>query len=334
MPEQSHSNPGEDIVHGLVTDEARHGNAADEGSLFFAAVESGPEIDREKRRKKGLGIGAWLAIVWLTFLIAGALLQPVLVSTGIVVDPNVTELPQLSGTGAAVEVAQPPSISHPFGLDTSGQDVLSLVIEGSRRSLVIGFVSVFFGLLVGGLLGVIAGYYKGKIGGFIGSILDILLAFPTLVLALFVVQVLGHTVANVTFALAIVSAPVLARIARASALSWSEREFVLAARSQGAKHRRVIWREVLPNCLPALFSIALLGVAVVIVAEAGLAIIGAGVKPSLTTWGNIIVGGQPELKEAPHIVLAPSIVIFLTVLALNYLGDVVRARSDVRESSL
>lgn len=334
MPEQSH-NQGEQIIRGLVADENRDMLPADEASLDFAAVTAGPEIARAgRRRKKGMGIGAWLAILWLAFLIFGAVLQPVLVDSGLVVDPNRTELPQITGTGESLEVAQPPSLSHPFGLDTSGQDVFSLVLEGSRRSLLIGFVSVFFGLLVGGLLGVIAGYYKGKTGGFIGSILDILLAFPTLVLALFVVQVLGHTVWNVTFALAIVSAPVLARIARASALSWSEREFVLAARSQGAKHRRVIWREVVPNCLPALFSIALLGVAVVIVAEAGLAIVGAGVNPALTTWGNIIVAGQPELKDAPHIVLAPSIIIFLTVLALNYLGDVIRARSDVRESAL
>jgi peptide/nickel transport system permease protein len=332
MPEQSR-NPGEQIVQGLVADENRDMLPADEASLAFAAVTDGPEIGRAGRRKKGLGIGAWLAILWLVFLLVGALLQPILVDTGLVVDPNATELPQI-GSGVAVDVAQAPSLSHPFGLDTSGQDVFSLVLEGSRRSLLIGFVSVFFGLLVGGLLGVIAGYYKGKTGGFIGSVLDILLAFPTLVLALFVVQVLGHTVWNVTFALAIVSAPVLARIARASALSWSEREFVLAARSQGAKHRRVIWREVLPNCLPALFSIALLGVAVVIVAEAGLAIVGAGVNPALTTWGNVIVAGQPELKDAPHIVLAPSIIIFFTVLALNYLGDVIRARSDVRESAL
>jgi len=221
-----------------------------------------------------------------------------------------------------------------MGLNPRGEDILSLVIEGSRRSLVIGFVSVFLGFMVGGFLGLLAGYFKGRTGGFIGSLLDILLAFPQLILALFVVEVLGHTVTNVTFALAIVSTPVLARIARASSLSWSEREFVVAARAQGAKHRRVLWREVLPNTLPAMLSIALLGVAVVIVAEAGLALLGAGVAPDLVTWGNIIQTGVPELKDSPHIVLAPSIVIFLTVLALNYLGDVVRARFDVREAAL
>jgi len=333
MPEQSH-NAGEEILRGLVTDEQREDLPADEASIYMAAVEGGPEIDREKLKRKGLGLGAWLSIIWLALLIITAVLQPVLVSSGLVADPDAVELPEISGTGTSLVVAQAPSLDHLFGLSTSGQDVLSLVLEGSRRSLLIGFVSVFFGLLVGGFLGVVGGYFKGKTGGFIGSLLDILLAFPALVLALFVVQVLGRTVLNVTLALAIVSAPVLARIARASTLSWSEREFVLAARSQGAKHRRVIWREVLPNTLPAMFSIALLGVAVVIVAEAGLAIIGAGVNPSLTTWGNIIFGGQPELKEAPHIVMAPSMVIFITVLALNYLGDVVRARSDVRESAI
>ena len=330
MPEQSR-NAGEEIVQALVTDERRHDLPADEASLFFAAVEAGPEIDHRKHRRKGLGIGAWLAIIWLGLLLASAVAAPVLPI------PNPTkdsELPQISGTGEAALVAQPPSIAHPMGLDTSGHDVLSQVVWGARNSLIIGFVSVFFGLLVGGVLGLVAGYFKGKTGGFIGSVLDILLAFPQLILALFVVQVLGHTVANVTFALAIVSTPVLARIARASSLGWSEREFVVAARAQGAKHRRVMWREVLPNTLPAMFSIALLGVAVVIVAEAGLAIIGAGVKPSVLSWGNIIVQGQPELKEAPHIVLAPSLVIFLTVLSLNFLGDVVRARFDVRESSL
>ena len=111
---------------------------------------------------------------------------------------------------------------------------------------------------------------------------------------------------NVTIGLAIVSIPVLARIARASTLSWSEREFVLASRAQGAKHARIMWREILPNVLPAMFSIALLGVAVVIVAEGGLAIIGAGVKPDVVTWGNVIVSGRDDLVDAPHIVLSVS----------------------------
>ena len=109
---------------------------------------------------------------------------------------------------------------------------------------------------------------------------------------------------------------------------------MLAARAQGAKHGRVMIREVLPNILPAMFSIALLGIAVVIVAEAGLAILGAGVKPEVVTWGNMISAGRTDLRDAPQLVLAPSLVIFGVVLSLNYLGDVVRARLDVRESAL
>ncbi|MSO38660.1 MAG: ABC transporter permease [Acidimicrobiia bacterium] len=328
MPAPSH-NSGDDIVQSLVADKS-HDSAVDEPMLYFAAVTDGPEIANIGKKRKGLGVGAWLSIIWLALLLTSSFAAPFLP----IPDPiNDVELPR-SGGGKAVVIATPPSLDHLFGLDGSGHDVLSRVIWGARNSLLIGIVSVGLGLLVGGVLGNIAGYFKGKIGGFIGSVLDILLAFPQLILALFVVTVLGHTVANVTFALAIVSTPVLARIARASALSWSEREFVLAARAQGATHRRVIWREVLPNVLPAMFSIALLGIAVVIVAEAGLAIIGAGVKPEVVTWGNIIVGGQGELRGAAHIVLAPSLIIFLTVLSLNFLGDVVRARSDVRDSAL
>ena len=133
MPEQSH-NAGEDIVRGLVTDEQRDGLPADEASIYMAAVEDGPEIDREKLKRKGLGLGAWLSIIWIALLIGTAILQPVLVSTGLVLDPEVVELPEISGTGGPLVVAQPPSLDHPFGLSTSGQDILALVLEGSRRS--------------------------------------------------------------------------------------------------------------------------------------------------------------------------------------------------------
>jgi peptide/nickel transport system permease protein len=136
----------------------------------------------------------------------------------------------------------------------------------------------------------------------------------------------------------LVSIPILGRISRASALAWSQREFVLAARAMGAKNRRIMTRDVLPNVLPAMFSIALLGIAVVIVIEGGLSILGVGVPASTPSWGNLIATGRNELTKivgaAPWVILAPSIAIFLTVLSLNYLGDVVRARFDVRESAL
>jgi peptide/nickel transport system permease protein len=322
MPEQPPS-PGEDLVEALVEDEIREDVAPDEATIHTAAVEAGPEIERiRKRRGKGLGFSAWLAIFWLALLVLLAVTAPLLP----IPDPVADATPALARQG--------PTADHIMGLDGSGRDVFSRVIWGARNSLFIGVVSVTIGFLVGGTLGVISGYFKGKIGGFIGASLDVLLAFPQLILALAIVTFLGRTVPYVTLSLAIVSIPVLARIARASTLSWSEREFVLAARAQGAKHFRIMRREILPNVLPAMFSIALLGIAVVIVAEGGLAIIGAGVKPDVVTWGNIIVSGQGDLRDAPHIVLFPSFCIFFTVLALNFLGDVVRAKFDVRESSL
>ena len=135
-------------------------------------------------------------------------------------------------------------------------------------------------------------------------------------------------------AIGVVSIPLVGRIARASALSWTQREFVLAARAQGAKNGRVMVRELLPNVAPALFSIALLGIAIAIVAEGTLAILGVGVKPPTPSWGNIIAVDRGELFTSPHITFEPSILIFVTVLALNFLGDVVRSRFDVREAGI
>ena len=135
-------------------------------------------------------------------------------------------------------------------------------------------------------------------------------------------------------AIGIVSVPLLGRITRASALSWSQREFVLAARAQGAKPLRIMVREVLPNVLPAMFSIALLAIAIAIVAEGTLSILGVGVKPPTPSWGNIIGLDRGKLKESPHIVFLPAMLIFFTVLSLNFLGDVVRAKLDVRESAV
>ena len=136
------------------------------------------------------------------------------------------------------------------------------------------------------------------------------------------------------FALGIVSTPILARITRANTLQWAQREFVLAARAQGATDRRVMVREVLPNVLPAMFSIALLGIAVAMVAEGGLSILGVGVLPPAVSWGNMIAIVATDLQTLPYELFEPIVCIFLTVLSLNYLGDVVRARFDVRESAL
>jgi peptide/nickel transport system permease protein len=319
MPAPSHE-PGRDLATALADDEHQHSLTPASPAVMVGGVLSGPEADHVRR--KGLGIGGWLCVAWLLLILFMAFFGSKL--PGIPDPVNDVGTPRL-GWGAS---------GHPFGTDGQGRDVLSLIVNGTYNSMFIGIVSVFIGFLIGGFLGIVSGYFKGTIGGVLGGFTDILLAYPQLVLALSIVTFLGNSVFWVTVALAIVSIPVLSRISRASTLSWAEREFVLAARAQGAKHGRVMIREILPNVLPAMLSIALLGVAVVIVAEAGLAIIGAGVNPETITWGNVIQSGISDLTDAPNIVLAPSFVIFFTVMALNFLGDVLRSKFDVRESAL
>ena len=216
------------------------------------------------------------------------------------------------------------------------------MVFGARASLGISVSAVGLGFVVGGMLGLVAGYFRGAVDGVLTTLFNVLLSIPALVLALSLVAVFASAEQNVSngrkmavliAALAIVTVPLIGRIARASTMAWSEREFVKAAEVLGAGHLRIMLREVLPNVLPAMVSIALLGVAVAIVAEGSLALLGVGVT-DVPSWGNMIAFGRADLARAPHIVAVPSVAIFLTVLALNYLGDVIRARFDVKEGGL
>lgn len=283
-----------------------------------------------RARRSRLGVPGMLAIGWLALITLAALLAPVLPLD----DPN---------ENVASIVSQPPGTDgHILGGDGLGRDLLSRIVWGGRASLLLAVCSVLFGLVIGGLLGLVAGYFRGRADTVLTGAFDVLLSFPQLILALTLVTVFAsqegtseaRRMVVLILALGVVSIPVLARVTRANTLSWSQREFVQAARALGARNRQIMIGEVLPNVLPAMFSIALLGVAVVIVAEGGLSLLGVGVKLPTPSWGNILAEGRSELRDAPHIVIAATIVIFLTVLALNYLGDVVRARFDVRESAL
>ncbi|HZM30952.1 MAG TPA: ABC transporter permease [Acidimicrobiales bacterium] len=293
-------------------------------------ADGGVPLTGKKARQGKLGVIGWLSISWLALVTLAAILAPILP----IDDPN-----QVTASIAR----QPPGTDgHIFGGDGLGRDLFSRIIWGGRSSLLIGTLSVLLGLVLGGLLGLVAGYFRGRADGVLTGGFDVLLSFPQLILALTLVTVFasgeGVTATRRTvvliLALGVVSIPVLGRITRANTLTWTQREFVLAARALGAKQREIMFREVLPNVLPAMFSIALLGVAVVIVAEGGLSLLGVGTQLPRPSWGNIIAEGRSELRDSPHIVIIPTIIIFLTVFALNYLGDVVRARFDVRESAL
>jgi len=305
----------------------------------IAATVAVEDIGDEVFEKRGIGLLAWIGIGWLVFIVGIALIAPFLPLK----DPKFSDFLHTNSPAF--------SPGHLLGTDANGRDVLSRAIWGARASLLLAIGSVLFGTLIGGFLGLLAGFRGRATDTVLSSFTNILLAFPPLVLALTLVSVFaplrtasngapppahdwGHRMFVVILAVGIVSIPVLARITRASALSWTQREFVTAARAQGAPDKRVMVREVLPNVLPAMLSIALLGVAIVLVLEGALAVFGVSIQEPNPSWGNMIVSQLSDLNASPPVWLVPSILIFLTVLALNYLGDVVRARFDVRESVL
>lgn len=298
-----------------------------DGQESAVATPTGGAVPTRDPKSK-LGIGGWLSLGWLVALFILTVFAPL--------------LPIPEPTRSSGQPARAPMFTegHLLGTDSNGRDMLSRTIYGTRVSMLIGVAAVAFGFVIGGALGLYAGYFRNILSSFITWLFDVLLAFPALVLALSLVAILASgddvTVTQrdlvLILAIGIVSIPLLGRITRANTLAWSQREFVTAARSLGAKDLRILVREVLPNVLPAMFSIALLAIAVAIVAEGGLAVIGVGSQS--ITWGNLIADGRQTLQTLPHVVFAPATAIFLTVLALNYLGDVVRARFDVRESML
>jgi len=290
-----------------------------------------------RSRSQRIGFGGILAIVWLVFVVLGAIFIPMFAKSPS--DPGL-----LAGQGM-FKVA-----GYPLGGDAVGNSMLVQLAKGARSSLIVSIGAVILGLAIGGTLGLLAGYRRGRTDTVLTSFFNIMLAIPQFVLAVALVTVLANDSINkqgipqpvgsdrrllvLVVALGIVSTPILARITRANTLQWAQREFVLAARAQGATDRRVMVREVLPNVMPAMFSIALLGIAVAMVAEGGLSILGVGVHLPGVSWGSLIAGGRNSLQTQPSLVFEPIVCLFLTVLSLNYLGDVVRARFDVRESVL
>ena len=315
-----------------VTNRPVSDSEAPSGLAPYVPASGGPQsavtADAKPSRRGKLGIGGWLALIWMVFAIFCALFASLLPIPG----PN-----ERSDEYFWAPVGTP---GHPLGTDAIGRDTLSRTIHGTRISMVVGVSAVLIGLAIGGGLGLYTGYFRNKFSSFLTWLFDVMLAFPQLVLALSLVAILasGEDVSAtrrnfvLIIALGIVSIPILGRITRANTLSWSQREFVLAAKSLGAKDLRIVIRETLPNVLPAMFSITLLGIAVAIVAEGGLSVLGVG--SSGISWGSLIAEGRNDLEDAPHVVFAPAAAIFLTVLSLNYLGDVIRSRFDVRESML
>lgn len=284
-----------------------------------AVVE--PERVDEDRAVKRLGVMFWISVGWLALVVLLAVFADVLPFH----DP--------------IEPGVGPAREGPFGetilgTDALGRDVLARTVFGARVSLVVGFSSIAAGLIIGGSLGVLSGHLRGRFEAVAMGAMDVLLAFPALVLGLALVTFLGPNIRTVTLAIAVLSIAPIARIIRASTLTFAQREFVLAARTLGAKSRHIIGREILPNVIPPALSFALVAVAVAIVSEGALAFLGLSVPAPEPTWGSMINEGRTILEDAPQVSFVPSGAMFLTVLALNFAGDSLRARFDVREGKL
>ena len=223
-----------------------------------------------------------------------------------------------------------PSRAHLLGTDNVGRDVLSRTIWGTRISLVAGFVSVAVAVVVGGMLGLLAGYAGGRADELVMRLMEAVLSFPPLVLALALGAVLGAGLIGVLVALAVVYTPTFARLMRAQVLSIRAREYVEAARALGAPGWRIASRHVLPNAMAPIVVQASLSVAFAILAEASLSFLGLGVQPPAASWGSMINAGRGYLQQAPWIVFAPGAALFVTVVGLNFVGDAVREALDPR----
>jgi peptide/nickel transport system permease protein len=210
---------------------------------------------------------------------------------------------------------------HLLGTDTMGRDIASRLIFGARISLSVGLLAPAMGLFLGGTLGIIAGFYRGRLGSTIMTVMDTIFAFPGLVLILAVAYCLGVTLTNLVTALGLLVAPAFSRIARANTMAYAAQDFVLAARSLGASDARILCREMLPNIAAPLIAFGLMLVAVMIVVEGALGYLGLGVPPPTPSWGGMIAEGREVLDEAPHVSMIPSLVMFMTVLSFNLIGD-------------
>ena len=223
-----------------------------------------------------------------------------------------------------------PSIAHPLGTDNNGRDVLARVIWGTRISLLAGLISVAIGALVGCLIGLAAGYWGGGIDGFLMRLVDAVLSFPALVLALALAAVLGAGLIGVLLALGVVYTPTFARLMRGQVLSIRTREYVQAARLLGGRDWWILARHVLPNAATPIVVQASLSIGFAILAEASLSFLGLGVQPPDPAWGSMINAGRGYLQQAPWMVFGPGAALFLTVLGLNFVGDAIRDALDPR----
>lgn len=276
--------------------------------------------DRRLRlRLRVAGLDLWLPALVLAVIVGACVFGPLF---GALPDPNAQDLSQ-----AGASLVAP---GHLLGTDALGRDLLARCLYGGRISLLVGVGAVALGAVVGGSLGVLAGYLRGVTDTVISRFVDMLLAFPALVLAIVVATYLGPSVRNVILAVGFFTVPAFVRLSRATALSVRERDSVLAAKLAGARPGYVIVRHVVPNVLASLLSYGLLMIGTAMILEASLSFLGLGVQPPAASWGSIISAGKADIADAPHIALVPGAFLFATVVVLNLAADAIQVRLDRR----
>lgn len=228
-------------------------------------------------------------------------------------------------------VYAPPSQLFPLGTDQVGRDVMSRLCYGARISLFVGFVSVGIGITVGALVGFVSAYMGGRFDLVVQRVVDVLMAFPAIILALGIMAVLGASITNVIIALVMVLAPSAVRTVRAQALTVKELDYIMAARAMGCGHWRMLFRHLIPNCLGVLIVLATISLGFAIVTEASLSFLGVGVPPDVPTWGGMLAkAGSGYVEAGPWLAVFPGLALTLAVFGFNLLGDALRDVLDPR----
>ncbi|MBX8783359.1 ABC transporter permease [Ochrobactrum sp. GRS2] len=264
-----------------------------------------------------LGISTWIGILVVVLLIGAAIFAPLLAPY----DPAEQDI---------FKQLMPPSSENWFGTDNFGRDILSRLLWGARYSLTIGLLAITAATIIGSLIGMLAGYLGGRTDIICMQIMDVVLAFPSLILGLALVALMGATLTNIIIAIAFTATPAFARIARAAVLTQRDREYVQAGRSMGFSGPRILFRHILPAILPEVMVMTSLWMATAVRTEASLAFIGLGLAPPTPTWGGMVREGFDNILNAFHLALFPSLAILLLVLAFNLIGDGLRDAIDPR----
>ena len=268
-----------------------------------------------------LGGSFWLPVTWLFVLLFCVVFADILP----IRDPTESDFSNLKSR---------PDLSYWLGTDVLARDIFSRVIFGARVSLTVGFLAPVFGMIIGLALGMVAGYFRGIGESVVVALIDIILAFPNIVLAMVILFFAGADMINLIIVLTVTSIPANTRIARASTLSYAQREFVIAARAQGASDLRIIFHEILPNIILPQLTYILSFMSIIIMIEGSLSFLGVGIPPPIPTWGGMIAEGFADINTDPHMSFMPALVLFLTVLSLNLIGDRLRQELAFRGSVL